>query len=161
MGVKDHKILTEMDKETRKPDNEEPRLTAKVFPISSDLDLVTIREFGRKMAAQIGFEGNDQTLIATALSEICRNVLEYAGNGEVKIEQSERNKAAGILINVTDSGPGIEDIKKALQEGYSTGRGMGIGLPGTKRIMDTFEIKSNPGKGTTIIMAKWLEKYEF
>ncbi|MBD3615405.1 MAG: anti-sigma regulatory factor [Gracilimonas sp.] len=150
-----------MDKDSKKTENDLKKLTAEVFPIGSDLDLVSIRDFGRKMAAQIGFEGSDQTLIATALSEICRNVLEYAGTGEVKIEPDKDKNSEGILITVTDTGPGIEDVRKALQEGYSTGRGMGIGLPGTKRIMDKFEIHSNIGKGTTVIMAKWLDKYEF
>lgn len=142
-------------------DDKPDRYSGRTFPINSDKDLVIIREFGRKLATQIGFENNDQTLIATALSEICRNVLEYAGSGKVRIEPARGKKTDGIKIVVSDSGPGIEDVNKALREGYSTGRGMGIGLPGSKRIMDYFTIDSRIGKGTTITMSKWLDYYEF
>lgn len=148
----------------QKPFNSEKEstgLSGKTFPISSDKDLVTIRDYGRTLAGQVGFGGSDQTLIATALSEICRNVLEYAGNGEVVIEPSNKNNSEGIVITVTDHGPGIEDVNKALQEGFSTGRGMGIGLPGAKRIMDDFEIQSVVGSGTTIKMSKWVDSFEF
>lgn len=137
------------------------QLVGRSFSIASDRDLVTIREFGRKLASRIGFGSNDQTLIATALSEICRNVLEYANSGEVTIKPGYRKKTDGITMIVTDTGPGIEDVNKALQEGYSTGRGMGVGLPGTMRIMDEFSIKSRRGQGTTVTMSKWLEHYEF
>lgn len=136
-------------------------LTGRSFSINSDKDLVTIREYGRKLAKQVGFENNDQTLIATALSEICRNVLEYAGSGRVVIKPDRNRRADGLTITVSDNGPGIEDVNKALQEGYSTGRGMGVGLPGTMRIMDDFSIRSTVGKGTTVTMRKWLEHYDF
>lgn len=133
-------------------------ITGKTFSIKSDKDLIKIRDYGRSIAGQIGFSGNDQTLISTALSEICRNVLEYAGSGEVVIEADRAVKPAAIEIVVSDTGPGIENIELALKEGYSTGRGLGIGLPGSKRIMDNFEIESEMGKGTTVKMSKRLDK---
>lgn len=132
-------------------------VSGKTFSIKSDKDLIEIRDFGRSLAGQIGFSGNDQTLISTALSEICRNVLEYAGSGEVTIEADRELKPSAIKIVVSDTGPGIENIELALKEGYSTGRGLGIGLPGSKRIMDEFNIESEIGKGTTVNMSKRLD----
>lgn len=132
-------------------------VSGKTFSIKSDKDLIEIRDFGRSLAGQIGFSGNDQTLISTALSEICRNVLEYAGSGEVTIEADRENKPSAINIVVSDTGPGIENIELALKEGYSTGRGLGIGLPGSKRIMDEFNIQSEIGKGTIVNMSKRLD----
>lgn len=131
----------------------------KTFPINSDKDLIEIRDFGRSLACRIGFEGKDQTLIATALSEICRNVIEYAGSGQVHIKHGRDKNPEGIVIEITDDGPGIENIKLALQEGYSTGKGLGVGLPGARRIMDEFEIHSEVGNGTTVVMSKWLDRY--
>lgn len=142
-----------------KAEKEKTRLLGKTFTLTSDRDLVTIREFGRRLAFEVGFDNNGQTLISTALSEICRNVIEYANRGEVVIEYSNGEKSNGITITVSDEGPGIEDLKKALQEGYSTGQGLGVGLPGAKRIMDEFEIQTNHGKGTTIKMCKWLDNH--
>lgn len=133
----------------------------KKFSIKSDKDLIEIRDFGRSLAAQIGFAGKDQTLISTALSEICRNVLEYAGSGEAVIKAEKKANPGGIKIIISDRGPGIENIEMALKEGYSTGRGLGIGLPGAKRIMDQFDIESEIGKGTTIKMSKQLDGYGF
>lgn len=131
----------------------------KSFPLNSDRDLVSIREFGKTLASEMGFAKKDQTLISTALSEICRNVIEYAGSGTVSVMPSTKRR---IDITVSDNGPGIEDINKALEEGYSSGQGLGVGLPGAKRIMDEFEIKSNPENGTTIKMCKWLDNhYQF
>lgn len=141
------------------PESKSPKLEAnsRNFKIRSDKDLVEIRAFGRKLANEVGFSTNDQTLIATALSEVCRNVLEYAGMGEVTIEASS-GSSSGISIVAEDQGPGIEHVDRALEEGYSTGRGMGIGLPGSKRIMDEFYIDSEVGKGTTIRMHKWVDR---
>lgn len=135
------------------------QLPEKIFIFNSVKDLIEIRDFGRHFAGQVGFEGKDQTLIATALSEICRNVIEYAGSGEVKINGDRSNNPGGIEIVISDDGPGIENIKLALQEGYSTGKGLGVGLPGAKRIMDEFEIESEMGRGTTVKMSKWLDNY--
>lgn len=140
--------------ESKKP---EFRSRWKNFPVKSDKDLVEIRAYGRKLAREIGFNTNDQTLIATALSEVCRNIIEYAGIGKVIIE-TVQDSSQGICITAQDQGPGIKDIDKALEEGYSTGRGMGVGLPGCKRIMDQFQVDSRSGKGTVVSMHKWVEK---
>lgn len=135
------------------------KLSEKTFSISSVKDLIEIRDFGRCLAGQIGFVGKDQTLIATAISEICRNVIEYAGSGKVEIKGDRSKNSGGIVIIISDDGPGIENIEMALQEGYSTGKGLGVGLPGAKRIMDEFNISSEVGKGTTVKMSKWLDNH--
>lgn len=128
----------------------------KTFKVSSDKDVVKIREYARDVADDIGFSNNDRTLIATAVSEICRNIIEYAKYGKISIEYLNNNSKRGILITAKDSGPGISDINMALKDGYSSGRGMGVGLPGTKRIMDDFIIESKPDNGTKITMCKWV-----
>lgn len=141
--------------------NEQRRIQyqPKTLSLNTDKDLVKIREYGRSLAASMGFSENNQTAVSTALSEICRNVLEYADSGEVTIEPGESERRC-ILITVKDEGPGIEDVNRALQEGYSSGMGLGIGLPGAKRIMDRFEIKTSAGEGTTIRMCKWLNNHK-
>lgn len=126
------------------------------FAVSTDKDVVQIREHARDMAGTLGFSRNDRTMITTVVSEICRNILEYAQRGELRIKLVNNNSQKGLQIIACDDGPGIADVKKAMQDGYSTGRGMGVGLPGSKRIMDEFEIESKPGKGTKITMCKWL-----
>lgn len=131
-------------------------LKSKTFQVSSDKDVVQIREHAREIAGAIGFSANDRTLITTVVSEICRNIIEYAQKGEVSIKHLHLNSKRGICITASDDGPGIADVKKAMEDGYSTGRGMGVGLPGSKRIMDAFEIESKPGEGTNITMCKWL-----
>lgn len=128
----------------------------KHFQVSSDKDVVKVREFARESAGQIGFTNNDQTLIATAVSEICRNILEYAKYGEITICPMYANSKKGILIIAKDDGPGIHNLALALKDGYSSGRGMGVGLPGTRRIMDKFNIDSEPGRGTKVEMQKWI-----
>jgi serine/threonine-protein kinase RsbT len=147
-------------KESSEPVNTEHEAKSKVFAIRSDKDLVEIRAYGRKLAGEVGFNVNEQTLIATALSEVCRNIIEYAGVGKVIIEAAKGNPS-GIVITAKDKGPGIEDVERALEEGYSTGRGMGIGLPGSKRIMDEFHIDSKVGEGTIVRMHKWVHHNEY
>lgn len=131
--------------------------SAKTFSIYSDKDIVTVREYARVLAETIGFSTNQRTLIATAVSEICRNIIEYAQYGEVFIETVNKFNRIGITITIEDNGPGISDVNQAMTDGYSTGRGMGVGLPGTKRIMDEFVLQTQLGKGTKIVMSKWLE----
>lgn len=135
--------------------------SSRSFNIRSDMDVVQTREYGRNLAAKIGFDRNDQTLVATAISEICRNIIEYAGSGEITIEHINSKSRKGIVITAEDDGPGIADVKKACQEGFSTGRGMGVGLSGTKRIMDEFDVQSEMGKGTIVKMSKWLSGNEY
>lgn len=131
------------------------------LPILNDRDIVNIRSKGRKFASDLGFRNQDQTLIATALSEICRNVIEHAGKGEVIIKSVIIGKKIGISFIVKDNGPGIKNLDRALQFGYTTGRGMGVGLSGTKRIMDEFELETKQGVGTTVTMTKWLNEFEY
>lgn len=124
--------------------------------IETEDDIVTARQTGRQMAAEAGFTGTDLTLIATAISEIVRNITNYAERGEVTIAIVEKSSRRGIEIVAEDEGPGIRDIDRAMEDGYSTGRGMGLGLPGSRRIMDEFDIQSEVGSGTTVTMTKWL-----
>jgi serine/threonine-protein kinase RsbT len=126
------------------------------IPIATDADIVAARQFGRELAAEIGFSQTDATLIATAISEVARNITTYAGSGEILCEQIERNERQGLAVVAVDDGPGIADLDRALQDGFTTGQGMGLGLPGSKRLMDEFEIESAPGRGTRVIMRKWL-----
>lgn len=108
------------------------------------------------MAARLGFSGSDLTLIATAISELARNILDYAHSGEIAFGPSQDGSRLGILIFARDSGPGIPDVPRALQAGYTTGKGLGMGLPGVRRLVDQFEITSRTGLGTSIEVRKWL-----
>ena len=123
-------------------------------PIRQGGDIITARQQGRAVAAQLGFSSTDQTLIATAISEVARNILLYAQRGEIIVRPVQNGKS-GITIIAHDEGPGIPDINLALRNGYSTSNSLGLGLPGTKRIMDEFTIVSEVGKGTTITVKKW------
>jgi serine/threonine-protein kinase RsbT len=124
--------------------------------IASDGDIVEARLAGRCLAETIGFAGSDLVIIATVISEIARNILEYAGSGEIELTPARDGSRGGIVIIARDQGPGIEDIELAMQEGYSSGRGLGLGLPGARRLMDEFQITSRRGGGTTVIMKKWM-----
>ena len=109
------------------------------------------------MAAELGFDGSDLTLIATAISEVARNLVTYAKSGEIILAPASRVGKRGILIVALDEGPGISDVNRAMQYGYSTGKGLGVGLPGAKCLMDEFEIESKVGLGTKVTMTKWLK----
>ncbi|HEX4352021.1 MAG TPA: anti-sigma regulatory factor [Polyangiales bacterium] len=128
----------------------------KTIPITHESDIVAARRAGRELASQIGFTGTDLTLIATAISEVARNIVSYAKRGEVVLGAAERQGIRGISIVARDEGPGIADINLALQDGYSTAKSLGLGLPGARRLMDDFEIDSAPGRGTTVTMHKWV-----
>ena len=128
--------------------------------VTSSADIVIARQGGRTLSSQLGFSGTDLTLIATAISEVARNIIEYAGKGEIILRPIEGNPTRGILIVASDEGPGIPDVARALQDGYSSGKGLGLGLPGAKRLMDEFEIVSEVGNGTTVTMKKWLPESE-
>ena len=110
--------------------------------IASDKDVVQARQPGRELAARAGFSSGDQTVIAAAISEIARNVLMYARQGEILISVVMNGDHSGVMIVARDEGPGIPDIERALRDGYATSGGLGLGLPGTKRLMDDFEIVS-------------------
>jgi serine/threonine-protein kinase RsbT len=124
--------------------------------IASDADIVVARQAGRKLAAGLGFSGSDLTVIATAISEVARNIVVYAGHGEILLDTVREGSRRGILIVAQDEGPGIADLGRAMQDGYSTSGSLGMGLPGAKRLMSTFDIVTEVGKGTTVTMKKWL-----
>lgn len=124
--------------------------------IAADVDIVAARSAGRAMAAELGFGPSDFVLIATAISELARNILDYARCGEILLRVASCGERPGIIVVARDTGPGIGNIEQAMQDGYSSARGLGLGLPGTRRLMDEFEIKSQPGKGTTVTIKKWL-----
>jgi serine/threonine-protein kinase RsbT len=122
--------------------------------VSSDADVVAAREKGRELSAQLGFSSIDLTLIVTAISEVARNILLYADKGEI-ILGLEDDGQRGIVVTARDEGPGIPDVELAMRDSYSTGNGLGLGLPGARRLMDEFAIESEVSKGTTIVMKKW------
>ncbi len=124
--------------------------------INSAADIVTARQKGRALALELGFDGSDLTLIATAISEVARNIVNHAKSGEIVVSPMNHSNKRGILVVARDEGPGIKDIAKAMQYGYSTNKGLGVGLPGAKWLMDEFDIESKVGKGTTVTMKKWL-----
>ena len=125
------------------------------IPIRQDMDIVAARQFGREMAARIGFAGSDLTVIATAISEVVRNIVVYAQSGELLLAETHNGGRRGILVVARDRGPGIPDVAQAMMDGFSTGGSLGLGLPGAKRLMDDFDIVSAVGQGTTVTMKKW------
>jgi serine/threonine-protein kinase RsbT len=123
--------------------------------IASDTDIVKARQVGREMAATGGCGATDLTMVATAISEIARNMLTHAGGGDVQFELVEHNGRRSLLITAHDDGPGIVDVNRALEDGFTTGEGLGLGLPGARRLMDEFTVITEPQRGTTVIMRKW------
>ena len=126
-------------------------------PIDSATDIVMARQKGRALATGLGFSGGDLTLIATAISEVARNIVDHAKQGEIILCGAHQGSRRGISITAQDEGPGIKDVFQAMQYGYSTRKGLGVGLPGAKWLMDEFCIFSKVGKGTTVTMKKWLK----
>jgi serine/threonine-protein kinase RsbT len=129
----------------------EPRRIA----VSRDEDVVVARQIGRALATEIGFKGSDLTLIATAISEVARNIVVYAKHGDITLDIVEDRGRRGVCVVARDEGPGIPDVEKAMRDGFSTGGSLGLGLPGARRLMDDFEIVSQVGVGTTVTMRKW------
>lgn len=124
-------------------------------PIKSESDIVLARREVREIAAQIGFSVTDTTRIVTAASELARNIFKYAGQGVMHWRRVDKDNSSGVELQFVDNGPGIADIALAMQEGFSTAKGLGLGLPGVKRLMDEMDIQSTAGKGTTITLKKW------
>jgi serine/threonine-protein kinase RsbT len=124
--------------------------------IRSEMDIVTARQEGRAMADLMSFSKCDQTFIASAISEIARNIIAYANHGEIFLKSIHEGVKQGISIVAQDEGPGIPDIPQAMKDGFTTGNSLGMGLPGAKRLMDEFEISSEVGKGTVVKMKKWI-----
>ncbi len=125
------------------------------MPIGSATDILEARRRGRELAAELGFPSIDRTLIAAAISELARNIVSYASEGEIHLARDQRLGSAGIAITAVDHGPGIRDLRNALHDGNSTAHGLGLGLPGVRRIMDDFNIVSKPRQGTTVTVKKW------
>jgi serine/threonine-protein kinase RsbT len=123
--------------------------------ITSDADLVTARAEGRAMAERLGFPRPDPTLIATAISEVARNIVVHAGRGEIVLEPFKDAERYGLVVIATDAGPGIRDVEAALRDDHSGRGGLGLGLPGARRLMDEFDIASDAETGTTVTMKKW------
>jgi serine/threonine-protein kinase RsbT len=123
--------------------------------ISSDQDIVLARQKGRAMAIELGFSSGGATLIATAISELARNIVSYARRGKIILKGIQGSSRVGILIVASDEGPGIPNVRQALRDGFSTSGSLGLGLPGVRRLMDEFGITSQPGRGTTVAVKKW------
>ena len=123
--------------------------------VSSDADMVPARQKGRELADQLGFSRTDATLIATAISEVARNIIVHVGAGEIIISASREQGRECITVVARDSGPGIADVTAAMRDGESQEGSLGLGLPGSRRLMDEFSIESEVGRGTTITMKKW------
>lgn len=125
------------------------------IPVCADTDIVVARQHGRRLAIQLGFTSGNATLIATAISELARNILLYAGTGEVLIRPVERDGRRGVTVVASDRGPGIPDLQRALLDGYSTSKRLGLGLPGVRRLMDEFSIRTGNDSGTSVEVTKW------
>ena len=129
--------------------------TELVVRIRADADVLLARQKARELAKPLKFSSSDLTLIATAISEVARNIVTYAKHGEIALRLVNKGARRGIRVVARDEGPGIADIALAMEDGYSTSSSLGLGLPGSKRLMDDFEIVSALGKGTTVTMTKW------
>jgi serine/threonine-protein kinase RsbT len=124
--------------------------------IDDESGILQARRAARELASDLGFDATSQTLIATAISELARNILKYARRGEILLRPAARNGVPGITVVAADEGPGIADPALALTDGFSTGRSLGLGLPGTKRLMDDFDLSSEIGKGTVVTTTRWV-----
>ncbi len=132
---------------------------AERIAIESDGDVVTARQRARALAIELEMASTDQTLLATAISEIARNITTYAERGEVMIDVVRDSRGRrGVRVVARDDGPGIENLERALTDGYTTGGGLGLGLPGARRLVDDFDIQTAPGEGTTVTLIKWAER---
>ena len=123
--------------------------------VDRDADVVLARQRGREMAAAAGISGSDLTVVATAISEIARNIIAYGERGRIVLKIATNGRRRGVVVIASDEGPGIPDIETAMRDGFSTGKSLGFGLPGARRLMDDFEIVSAPGEGVTVTMTKW------
>jgi serine/threonine-protein kinase RsbT len=127
-----------------------------VVNIKTSDDIVAARKAGHQLALDLGFSLTDVTMIATAISEIARNITSYAGHGAVRVAVAEREGRTALVVRAEDDGPGIADVDRAMEDGYSTGRGLGMGLPGARRLMDRLVVDSKLGRGTVVEMWKWV-----
>ena len=130
-------------------------VTSSTLEIRSGDDVVKARQEVRARAVEVGLSLVDQTKIITAASELARNTLDYGGGGTMRVERIDDGIRKGIRLTFEDQGPGITDIERALTDGYTTGGGLGLGLSGAKRLSNEFQITSNPGQGTRVVIARW------
>jgi len=130
-------------------------LSKESITIAKEQDVVFFRNRVKELATKISMGLVNQTKLITAASELVRNMLKYANGGKVLLQLISENNQSGVKLTFEDKGPGISDIKQAMQDGFSTGKSLGVGLPGAKRLVSEFEIKSTPGKGTTVTIIKW------
>lgn len=130
-------------------------LNKETMTITREVDVIPFRNRLKEYAVKVGMSLVNQTKIITAASELARNMLKYAGGGIAIIEVVSKGRENGIKLTFTDKGPGIPDIKMAMKDGFSTGKSLGLGLPGTKRLVSEFDIQSEVGKGTTVTVTKW------
>jgi serine/threonine-protein kinase RsbT len=129
--------------------------TETVVEINTEYDILDARTRARQMATAAGFDNTEITLLATGISELVRNIIVYAGHGVISLRPVERDGRRGITVIASDDGPGIADLQLAMQDGYSTGGSLGLGLPGTQRLMDDFDVVSKVGQGTVVTTTKW------
>lgn len=129
---------------------------AAAIPIAVSTDIATARQAGRECAIELGFSPTDVTMISTAISEVARNITSYAGHGEIRLRVSDVQGRDALVVQARDEGPGIPDTVAALGEGITSGRRLGLGLPGARRLMDGLSIESAPGQGTLVEMWKWI-----
>ena len=127
-----------------------------VVAINKPDDIVDARKAGHHLALELGFSLTDVTMIATAISEVARNITSYAGRGVIRVAVADREGRKALVVRAEDDGPGIADIERAMDDGYSTGRGLGLGLPGSRRLMDRLIVESALGRGTAVEMWKWV-----
>ena len=130
-------------------------LKAEILPVKTSEDVVNVRTNVRKLAAELRFGIVDQTKIVTAASEIARNTVDYGRGGDLRMESVHNGVKSGLRLTFIDQGPGIRDIEQALTDGFTSSNGMGLGLGGTRRLMDDFNIASSPNEGTTVTITKW------
>lgn len=127
-----------------------------VVDVGSPDDIVAARQAGHHLARELGFSLTDVTMIATAISEIARNITSYAGSGVIRVVVADRDGRKALVVRAEDQGPGIVNVERALEDGFSSGRGLGLGLPGARRLMDRLIVQSAPGQGTVVEMWKWI-----
>jgi serine/threonine-protein kinase RsbT len=127
----------------------------RTLPLASEQDVVRVRQEVRSQATALGFSLVDQTKLVTAASELGRNTLVHGGGGEVRVELVENGVRRGLRLTFSDRGPGIADVERALQDGFSTGSGLGLGLGGARRLVNDFSIESRVGEGTTVVIMRW------
>lgn len=124
-------------------------------PVRIEADILVARRVARSLAVELGFGPLELTMIATAISEIARNMIVYGGGGEMTFAALSNGSRPGLQVTASDQGPGIADVERAMADGFSTGRGLGLGLPGARRLMDEFQVASALGEGTKVTMTKW------